>query len=413
MAVDFPELHERPTGELRKEAERLGVKQAVDMHKLDLVFEIGQRLGKAGGQLYGRGVLEVNPEGFGFMRSAKASFIPGPDDIYVSQSQIRRCELQTGDAVIGVVRPPKEGERYAALLRVESVNGEQPGDDAPPFESLAVIYPDDRVELCGDPFLRAVDLVAPLGLGQRGIVAGPRKCGQAEVLRRLAEVLTCDEELHVTVLLLGERPEEIGEWRRSCRAEVIATPFDEAPARHIQVADIVVDRARRMVERGDDVVVLVDSFTRLLRFCLAEAAPSGRAIGGVDAGALHRLRRYLGAARALDEGGSLTMVGSVWDDRSATSHALLEDLRDGANWELVLDREVAARGVRPPIDVRRSGTLGEERLIGEAEAEARAAWRHELTADPVANAERLMDLASAQSLERSAKGRRRKERALK
>ncbi|MEM6931295.1 MAG: transcription termination factor Rho [Myxococcota bacterium] len=411
MPVDFPELHERSIAELRKEAKRLGVEKATEAQRLDLVFEIGRRRGESEGQQFGRGVLEVHPEGFGFLRSAEDSFLVGTADIYVSQSQIRRFKLQTGDTVIGVVRPPKEGERYTALLRVESVNGEAPGAEVPTFESLTAIYPDERIDLGRDPYLRAIDLVAPLGLGQRGLVVGPPRCGQADVLRALADVLVADDDLHVTVLLLGERPEEIHEWRKGCQAEVVATPFDESPARHVQVADIVFERARRMVERGDDVVVLIDSFSRMLRFCLAETEPAGRTVGGIDTAALQRLRRYLGAARALDEGGSLTMIGSL-DHEGERGRTLLDDLRDGVNWVLTLHRDVAARGIRPPVDLQRSGTVREERLIGAAETEARATWRQGLDGDALSDAERLVQLAKAQPLGRASKGRK-KESAVK
>ncbi|MEN0067558.1 MAG: transcription termination factor Rho [Myxococcota bacterium] len=413
MPVDFPELHERSTAELRQQAKQLGMERVADLHKLELVFAIGQRLGEREGQDYGRGVLEVHAEGFGFLRAADDNFLPGPGDIYVSQSQIRRFKLQTGDTVIGLVRPPKEGERYTALLRVESVNGEPPGTVGPTFDSLTAIYPDERIALGREPYLRAIDLAAPIGLGQRGIVVAPARTGQADLLRQLAHVFASDEELHVTVLLLGERPEEIRDWRESCRAEIIATPFDELPSRHVQVADIVFERARRMVERGDDAVVLVDSFSRMLRFCLAETPPSGRTIGGVDTAALHRIRRYLGAARALEEGGSLTMLGVLQDDDSEMSRALLDDVRDGVNWELTLTRDIAARGIRPPIDLHRSGTRREERLIGAAEAETRDTWRLGLTGDRVSDAERLVELAKAEPLERASKSRKAKGRAVK
>lgn len=413
MAVDFIDLHDRPLAELRKEAKRLGIERPHEVHRFDLIFAIGQRLGADAGTSYGRGVLEVHPEGFGFLRSAADNFLPGSDDIYVSQSQIRRFKLQTGDTVIGVVRPPKEGERYLALLRVESVNGEPPGSEGPSFDTLTAIYPDERIDLGRDPYLRAVDLAAPIGLGQRGIIVAPARIGQADLLRQLADVLSNDDELHVTVLLVGERPEEVHEWRSDCRAEIIATRFDELPARHLQVSDIVFERARRMVERGDDVVVLVDSFSRLLRFCLAEIPPSGRAIGGVDPAALHRIRRTLGAARALEEGGSLTMIGVLQDDDSDMSRALLDDLRDGVNWELTLSRDLAARGLRPPIDLHRSGTTREERLLGGAEMQTRQAWRQGLSGERVSDAERLVELAKAEPLERGTKGRKAKERAVK
>lgn len=396
MPVDFPALHEGPLDELRDQAAALGVEDARTLRRPDLVFEVGKRLGDGEGQQFGRGVLEVHGEGFGFLRSPADNFLPGADDIYVSQSQIRRFKLQTGDTVIGLVRPPKEGERYLALLRVESVNGEPPGVEPPSFDTLTAIYPDDRIPLATDPLLRAVDLAAPMGLGQRGILVAPARTGRVDLLRALADLLTADEDLHVTVLLVGERPEEIHEWRTSSRAEIIATPFDEPPARHVQVADIVFERARRMVERGDDAVLLVDSLTRLLRFCLAEIPASGRSIGGIDTAALHRLRRYLGAARALEEGGSLTVLGVLSGDAGhEMDKALLDDLREVVNWELVLVREVADRGVRPAIDLQRSGTRREERLLDPAEVERRREWRAKLTGDLLEDATKLRDLAVA------------------
>ncbi|MEQ1502631.1 MAG: transcription termination factor Rho, partial [Myxococcota bacterium] len=351
-------------------------------------------------------VLEVHGEGFGFLRSPADNFLPGQDDIYVSQSQIRRFKLQTGDTVIGLVRPPKEGERYLALLRVDSVNGEPPGVEPPSFDSLTAIYPDDRIPLAADPLLRAVDLAAPMGLGQRGVLVAPSRTGRVELLRAMADLLTADDDLHVTVLLVGERPEEIHEWRTSSRAEVIATPFDEPPARHVQVADIVFERARRMVERGDDAVLLVDSLSRLLRFCLAEIPASGRMIGGVDTAAIHRIRRYLGAARALEEGGSLTVIGVVsgeiathrepWGGGAASDmdRVLLDDLREVVNWELVLSRDLADRGIRPPIDPHRSGTRREERLLDPAEIERRRAWRSTLTGELLEDASKLIGWAT-------------------
>lgn len=396
MPVDFPALHEMATADLRAQARGLGIADADTARRQELVFEVGRILGKNEGQTFGRGVLEVHGEGFGFLRSPSANFLPGPDDIYVSQSQIRRFKLQTGDTVIGLVRPPKEGERYLALLRVESVNGEAPGEEPPSFETLTAIYPDDRIPLDRVPVLRAVDLAAPLGLGQRGLLVAPTRTGRVELLRALAELLTADEDLFVTVLLVGERPEEIHEWRQDGRAEIVATPFDEPPARHVQVADIVFERARRMVERGDDAVLLVDSLTRLLRFCLAEIPPSGRTVGGVDTAALHRIRRYLGAARALEEGGSLTVIGVVSGDLdNDMDRALLDDLRDVVNWELVLSRDAADRGVRPPIDVHRSGTRREERMLDAAEIERRAAFRRTLAGDVVEDAAKLVALAAS------------------
>src|SRR5687768_6764295 len=238
MPVDFPALHEMSAADLKEQARSLGI-EATDRRRQDLVFEVGRKIGDNEGQTFGRGVLEVHGEGFGFLRSSSDNFLPGADDIYVSQSQIRRFKLQTGDTVIGLVRPPKEGERYLALLRVESVNGEPPGVEPPSFDSLTAIYPDDRIPLANDPLLVAVDLAAPMGLGQRGLLVAPSRTGRVELLRAMADLLTADEDLHVTVLLVGERPEEIHEWRAQSRAEIVATPFDEPPSRHVQVADIV------------------------------------------------------------------------------------------------------------------------------------------------------------------------------
>ncbi len=394
MPVDFPALHELPVAELRKRARGLGIEGPERMTLMDLAFAIGRREGEREQIAYGSGVLEVHGEGFGFLRSPATNFLPGPDDIYVSQSQIRRFKLQTGDTVIGQVRPPKEGERYVALLRVEAVNGEAPGIEPPPYDSLTAIYPDDHIDLGTDPLLRAVDLVAPMGLGQRGILVAAPRTGKVDLLRRLAQQITRDEDLHVTVFLVGERPEEIHEWRKTTTAEVVATPFDEPPGRHVQVADIVFERARRMVERGDDAVLVVDSLTRLLRFCLAELPPSGRALGGVDTAALHRIRRYLGAARALEEGGSLTVVGALNDSDNQADAALLHDLRDVVNWELTLARDIADRGIRPPIDVHRSGTRREERLLDEPERQRRANWRATLTGDRIEDAASLVAFAA-------------------
>ncbi|MBX2803990.1 MAG: transcription termination factor Rho [Myxococcales bacterium] len=386
MPVDFPTLHETPLEELRKQARALGVSAPDHIRRADLVFEVGRIQGDREGQRYGRGVLEVLGEGFGFLRSPADNFLSGGDDIYVSQSQIRRFKLRTGDTVVGQIRPPKEGERYPAMLRVESVNGEPPGVDTPSFDALTAIYPDDRIELKTTERLRAIDLAAPLGLGQRGILVAPPGTGRVELLRELAEALTRDDELFVTVLLLGERPEEIHEWRNHSRAEVIATPFDEPPARHVQVADIAFERARRMAERGDDAVLLVDSLSRLLRFCLAELPPSGRSIGGVDSASIHRVRRYMGAARALEEGGSLTVVGVLTGEQNG----LLEDLRDVVNWQLHLDPQLGGRGIRPPIQVHLSGTRRVERLLEPAEIDARSTWRATLTGDPLEDAEKLL-----------------------
>ncbi|TVQ89913.1 MAG: transcription termination factor Rho [Deltaproteobacteria bacterium] len=390
MAIDLPSLHDASPDELRELAQGLGL-TTLPHRRGEIIFHIARAQAALDGVNLGRGVLEVHSEGFGFLRSPDDNFLPGTEDIYVSQSQIRRFKLQTGDTVVGHVRPPKEGERYTALLRVESINGEPPGHDPISFDQLTAIYPDERIPLGKDPVLRAIDKVCPLGLGQRGLFVAPARTGRVDVLRRICEVLTADEELEVTVLLIGERPEEIQEWRQATTAEVIATPFDDPASRHVQVADIVFERARRQVEHGDNVVVLVDSLTRLLRACLAELPPAGREIGGVDVAALHRLRRYLGAARALEEGGSLTVLGLIsGDSDSRLCQALLDDLAEVVNWELILSSEVADRGIRPPIDVGRSFTLRSERLLQGDELAAMEQWRRSLTGDAVEDAAALL-----------------------
>jgi transcription termination factor Rho len=403
MPVDLPKLHEAALPELQRQAKELGVENVERMRRADLAFAIAKRQGEKEGLIFGRGVLEVHGEGFGFLRSPRDNFLPGTDDVYVSQSQIRRFDLQTGDTVIGIVRPPKEGERYTALLRVESINGDPAGTKAPSFDALTAIYPDERIPLRKDAFLRPIELAAPLGLGQRGLVIAPPRTSRIEVQRRIVELLTEDEDLEVTVLLIAAAPEEIQEWRKETTAEVIATPFDEPQSRHLQVADIVFERARRMVERGDDVVLLVDSISRLVRACLAEIPPSGRDLGGVDAAALHRIRRYMGAARALEEGGSLTVLGVVsGDPDSKLDRAVVDDLRDVVNWELWLSRDLADRGIRPPIDVQRSRNARADRLLDGDELETLARWRSSLTGDALEDATALLSLAASLRSERPA-----------
>lgn len=389
MPVDVINLHEFSYEELLQRAQELALKGADQLRRPDLIFAIAAKQGEQDGRELGRGVLEVHGEGFGFLRSASDSFLPGVGDIYVSQSQIRRFKLRTGDSVIGVVRPPKEGERYTALLRVESVNGDPPGVDAPIFERLTAIYPDERVSLGEDPVLRALDFVAPLGLGQRGVLVAPRGSGRETLLRRLVDAVSIDEELDVCVLLADERPEEIGEWRKLPRVEVIATPCDAPPASHLQVADMVFERARRLAERGDDVVVVVDSLTRLLRAALMTADPAGATYDGLNVSALSRIRGYLSAARALEDGGSLTVVGVV-SGSEGLSIPLLADLSEVMNWELVLSSELALRGVCPPVDARNSCSPSQDRVLTEAELEVRRSWRESLSGDLLEDARSLL-----------------------
>lgn len=396
MSIDFPSLHAQDMDALRERAASLGMASEPPQNKADLAFHVGRALGEQKGETFGRGVLETHAEGFGFLRSATANFLPGEDDIYVSQSQIRRFKLRTGDTVIGLVRPPKEGERYFALLRVESVNGDAPGGEPyPAFEQLTAIYPDERLDLSAAEEWKPIDYVAPLGLGQRGLLLVPQHTSPSPLLRSLAATLAADEGLHVTALLVGARPEDIQQWRSDTTVEVIATPFEETAARQLQVAEIVLERARRMVELGEDVALIVDGFSTILRASVGECEPSGRLIDGIDTAALQGVRRFFGSGRALEDGGSLTVVGTCLDASHPRDRALTRDLADAANWVVVLHPDVAVRGLTPPVDVRRSANLCVERLLSEDDARARAAWRAELGDDPIANAQALLEICRA------------------
>jgi transcription termination factor Rho len=297
------------------------------------------------------------------------------------------------------VRPPKEGERYTALLRVESVNGEPPGDEPPAFGTLTAIAPDDRVALHGRPSLRALGQIAPLALGHRGLVLAPTRIAHAGFLRDLVDVITEDEELVVNVLLVGAPPEDITVWRRECAAEVIATPFDETQARQLQVADIAFERARRLVERGEDVVVVVDSLTRLARACQAEVPAVGRQLGDLDAAAMQRIHHYFGAARALEDGGSLTVIAVLSTETSdRVARSLAEDLDEVVTWRATLSAEVADRGVRPPLHASRCWSRGAESLLEPHEREQLAGFRASLTGEPVTDAGLLAEATGANPL---------------
>lgn len=393
MSLDYSNLHAASPDELVAIGAKLGLPLSAASTRAALLDAILRAHGEAEGARMGHGVLEVHTEGFGFLRSAINNFLPGEGDIYVSQSQIRRFKMRTGDYVIGHVRAPKAGENFEALLRVEATNGQEPSND-PDFkpitlEQLTAMYPDDRVELGRFPSLKALDFAAPIGLGQRGIALFPSGYPRDEVLKDLATALAQEEDLQVTVLLMGERPEAIEEWRRLKGLEVIATPFEETWARHLQVADIVFERARRQVEAGENVALIVDSLTRLLRAAQGDQAASGRTIGGVDAAALGRIRKYLSAARAISEGGSLTMIGVLQETSADTSGAVLyEDLLDVCNWTAVFSRDLANQGL-PPLDLLRSGTAREERLLTARELKDRRNFRRALTGDTLANAKVL------------------------
>lgn len=394
MPVDLQKLHESSLAELRATAREHGVEFEDTTRRAELLFGIARKQTEKEGLILGRGVLEVHAEGFGFLRSPTTNFLPGNDDIYVSQTQIRRFQLETGDTVFGIVRPPKEGERYLALLRVESINGDPAGHKAPSFEALTAIHPDERVPMDHDRVLAGVDALAPLGLGHRGLILAPPRTPRLDLLRRLVDALAQDEDLELTVLVCSASPEDIHDWRTGTPAEVIATPFDEPAQRHLQVADIVFERARRMVERGDDVVVVVDGFERLLRAAMAELPPSGREVGGVDPAALHRLRRYFGSGRALEEGGSLTVIVTVGSDESKADRTLVEELHPMASWEVHLSRAVADRGIKPAIDVLRTGCARPDKLLTADELARMEELRRSFVGDAVEDAARLQSLVN-------------------
>ncbi|MCB9665192.1 MAG: hypothetical protein H6732_13865 [Alphaproteobacteria bacterium] len=390
MAHSLTDLLDLPDDELNAMAARLGIATQRIPWRDGLAAAIADRDGE---DRVGCGVLEVHSEGFGFLRSLYDDLLPGSADIYVSQSQIKRFELRTGDTVIGRIRPPKEQERYAALLRVETINGDRPDVHVTPFAERDAAYPTTRLPLLRDPWLAAVDWVAPLGLGSRGLIVAPSRSERAELLRRVAQLFVDDDRFEVTVLLPGERPEDVSEWREGGRLQVVATPVDEAPAKHLHVADVAFERARRLAERGAEVLLLVDSFTRLLRFALADASPGGHTVDGLDANALLKLRRWLSTGRDLVGAGSVTLLATVDDDPGdALSAALLRDLTDVATWRLQLRGGVPGTGERPDLRVAGSWTRREDRLLELDELTARRRWRAALADDPVTEADALASL---------------------
>jgi transcription termination factor Rho len=356
-------------------AEGLNISNYSGLRKQDLIYRIEQNLLDSEVVLRGEGVLEVLPEGYGFLRSQDWNYLYGPDDIYVSPSQIKRFDLRTGDTVLGQVRPPKEGERYLALLKVERVNGDEP-DKAKhriAFDNLRPRYPDQRVKLeapTGDLSMRVMDLIAPLGKGQRGLIVAPPKAGKTILMQKMANAITENHpEVHLIVLLIDERPEEVTDMQENVRAEVISSTFDEPADRHTQVAEMVLEKAKRLVEHGRDVVILLDSITRLARAYNVTVPHSGKILsGGVDANALHKPKRFFGAARNIEEGGSLTIVATALvETGSRMDEVIFEEFKGTGNMELVLDRHIADKRIFPAIDINRSGTRREDLLLSELE----------------------------------------------
>ena len=374
--MNIIDLKEKKISELNKLARQLNVEGASGMRKQDLIFAILQAQTEKNGLIYGEGVLETLPDGFGFLRSPDFNYLPGPDDIYVSPSQIRRFNLRTGDTIAGQIRPPKEGERYFALLKVEAVNYEEPdlAREKILFDNLTPLYPNARInlEVAGDNnmSMRVMDLLTPIGMGQRGLIVSPPRAGKTMILQSIANSVTVNhKDMVLIVLLIDERPEEVTDMQRSVQGEVISSTFDEPAQRHVQVAEMVLEKAKRLIEHQKDVVILLDSITRLARAYNTVVPPSGKILsGGVDSNALHRPKRFFGAARNVEEGGSLTIIATaIIDSGSRMDEVIFEEFKGTGNMEIVLDRKLADRRIFPAIDINKSGTRKEELLLSSHE----------------------------------------------
>ena len=341
------------------------------MRKQELIFALLQAQAEMSGLIYGEGVLEILPDGFGFLRSQNYNYLPGPDDIYVSPSQIRRFSLRTGDSISGQIRPPKDNERYFALLKVEAVNYEDPeiARDKILFDNLTPLYPDRRIRLetaYDNLSTRVMDLLTPIGFGQRGLIVAQPRTGKTMLLQNIANAVAANhKEAYMIVLLIDERPEEVTDMQRNVRAEVVSSTFDEPPQRHVQVAEMVSEKAKRLVEHKRDVVILLDSITRLARAYNSVVPPSGKILsGGLDSNALHRPKRFFGAARNVEQGGSLTIIATALiDTGSRMDEVIFEEFKGTGNLEIVLDRKLADRRIFPAIDINKSGTRKEELLL--------------------------------------------------
>jgi transcription termination factor Rho len=371
--MNLVELKGKNISELVDVAKTFKIEGATSMRKQDLIFSILQAQTEQNGVISGDGVLEILPDGFGFLRSPDSNYLPGPDDIYVSPSQIRRFSLKTGDTVLGQIRPPKEGERYFALLKVENINFEDPeaAADKILFDNLVPLYPTERIKLETDPknlSTRIMDLLTPIGMGQRGLIVSPPRAGKTMLLKDIANAVTANHpDIHKIVLLIDERPEEVTDMQRSVEAEVISSTFDEPPQRHVQVAEMVLEKAKRLVEHRKDVFILLDSITRLARAYNTVVPPSGKILsGGVDSNALHRPKRFFGAARNLEQGGSLTIIATALiDTGSRMDEVIFEEFKGTGNMEVNLDRKLSDRRIFPALDINRSGTRKEELLVDE------------------------------------------------
>lgn len=372
--MNIEELKAKTISELTNIAKELKIQGHSGLRKQDLIFRILEAKTEKDGLMFGQGVLEILPDGFGFLRAPTYNYLPGPDDIYVSPSQIRKFDMRTGDTISGQIRPPKDSERYFALLKVEAINFENPDKtkDKILFDNLTPLYPEERIRLetpgGKDYSARVMDLMTPIGKGQRGLIVAPPRTGKTMLLQSVANSISTNyPEVALIVLLIDERPEEVTDMERSVRGEVISSTFDEPAQRHVQVAEMVIEKAKRLVEHKRDVVILLDSITRLARAYNAIVPPSGKVLsGGVDSNALQRPKRFFGAARNLEEGGSLTIIATALiDTGSRMDDVIFEEFKGTGNLEIVLDRKLADKRTFPSIDINRSGTRKEELLLPE------------------------------------------------
>ena len=401
--MNLTDLKQKPITELLEIANQMGLENMGRSRKQDVIFGILKKHAKGGEDILGDGVLEILQDGFGFLRSADSSYLAGPDDIYVSPSQIRRFNLRTGDTISGKIRPPKDGERYFALLKVDSINFDKPENTKNKilFENLTPLFPDQRLVMeagngaTEDLMARIIDLCAPIGKGQRGLLVAPPKAGKTLMLQNIASnIARNNPECHLIVLLIDERPEEVTEMQRTVRGEVVASTFDEPPARHVQVAEMVIEKAKRLVEHKKDVIILLDSITRLARAYNTVIPSSGKVLtGGVDAHALEKPKRFFGAARNIEEGGSLTIIATALvDTGSKMDEVIYEEFKGTGNMEIHLDRKLMDKRVFPAIDIQKSGTRKEELLLDKDDLNRVWVLRKVLTPlSPVEAMELLLD----------------------
>jgi len=400
ISLDLADLKEMSILKLNQTARDLGVTGVAGMRKQDLIFKILQVQAEKSGLIFAEGVLECLPDGFGFLRAPEYNYLPGPDDVYVSPSQIRRFDLRTGDTISGQIRPPKEGERYFALIKVDAINFEPPEEARNKifFDNLTPLYPDERLKLetLKDNFSgRVMDMLTPIGKGQRGLIVAPPRTGKTMLLQSIANSITTNQpEVNLIVLLIDERPEEVTDMQRSVKGEVISSTFDEPASRHVQVAEMVIEKAKRLVEHRRDVVILLDSITRLARAYNSVVPPSGKVLsGGVDSNALQRPKRFFGAARNIEEGGSLTIVATALvDTGSRMDDVIFEEFKGTGNLEIHLDRKMVDKRIFPAIDIHKSGTRKDELLLAKEDLNRIWVLRKVLSPlSPVESIELLLD----------------------